>query len=133
MPMSSVARGIGIEKPATCPAATTTQVCGLAAGDQVIVFDRTGAWDVFSVDRIDGDAAMTMKGQAPTREYAAGSDVVEAMAITYALKADPVSGAFQLVRSDGSDPAQPLLDHVVKLEFRYFGDAAPPRVLDDSA
>jgi prepilin-type N-terminal cleavage/methylation domain-containing protein len=131
MPMAAGALGISIDTPPTCPVATTTQMCGLAAGDQVIVFDRTGGWDVFSVDRIDG-GAITLKGQSPTREYPAGSDVAEAMAVAYALKADPVSGAFQLVRADASDPAQPLLDHVVKLEFRYFGDAAPPRVLDDS-
>lgn len=132
MPMPAGALGVSIENPATCPVATTTQICGLAAGDQVIVFDRTGGWDVFSVDRIDGDAAMTLKGLAPTREYASGTNIAEALAVSYALKSDPVSGAFQLVRADGSDPAQPLLDHVVKLEFRYFGDAAPPRVLDDS-
>ena len=131
MPMAAGALGISIETPATCPAATTTQLCGFAVGEQMIVFDRTGGWDVLSVDRIDG-AAMTLKGLAPTREYAAGSNVADALAITYALKPDPASGTFQLVRSDGSDPAQPLLDHVVKLEFRYFGDAAPPRVLDDS-
>ena len=131
MPMAAGALGISIENPATCPVATTTQMCGLAAGDQVIVFDRTGGWDVFSVDRIDG-VGIILKGQSPAREYAAGSNVAEAMAVTYALKADSASGAFQLVRADGSDPAQPLLDHVVKLEFRYFGDAAPPHVLDDS-
>jgi hypothetical protein len=56
MPMAAGALGISIENPATCPVATTTQICGLAAGDQVIVFDRTGGWDVFSVDRIDGAA-----------------------------------------------------------------------------
>ncbi len=132
MPMAAGALGISIESPATCPAATTTQACGLSAGDQLLVFDRTGVWDVFSVDRIDGGAALTLKGLAPTREYVAGSNVAEAMALTYALKADASSGAFQLVRSDGSDAAQPLLDHVVKLEFHYFGDAAPPRVLDES-
>jgi prepilin-type N-terminal cleavage/methylation domain-containing protein len=131
MPMAAGALGVSIENPATCPVATTTQMCGLAAGDQVIVFDRTGVWDVFSVDHIDG-GAITLKGQAPTREYVTGSNVAEAMAVTYALKADPASGAFQLVRADGSDPAQPLLDHVVKLEFRYFGQAAPPHILDDS-
>ena len=131
IPMAAGALGITIENPATCPVATMTQICGLTARDQVIVFDRTGGWDVFSVDHIDGDMAMTLKGQAPTRDYVVGSNVAEAMAITYALKADPASGAFQLVRSDGSDPSQPLLDHVVKLDFRYFGDAAAPRVLDD--
>ncbi len=78
-------------------------------------------------------SALTLKGDAPAREFAAGSNVTEARAVTYALKADAASGAFQLVRADGFDPAQPLLDHVVKLAFRYFVDAQPPRVVDDTA
>jgi prepilin-type N-terminal cleavage/methylation domain-containing protein len=132
MAMEAGGLGISIENPATCPAATATQVCGLAAGDQVLVFDRAGDWEVFTVDRMGGDATMTLTGSAPTRAFTAGSNVAEAIAATYALKADPASGAYQLVRADGADPAQPLLDHVVKLEFRYFGAAEPPRVLDDT-
>ena len=60
------------------------------------------------------------------------ANVAEARAVTYSLRADPTSGVFQLVRADGGDPAQPLLDQVVALEFRYFGDPQPPRVLDDT-
>jgi prepilin-type N-terminal cleavage/methylation domain-containing protein len=37
---------------------------GLAAGDQVLVFDRAGDWEVFTVDRMGGDATMTLKGSA---------------------------------------------------------------------
>lgn len=132
MAMEAGELDISIENPATCPAATATQVCGLAAGNQVLVFDRAGDWEVFTVDRMGGDATMTLTGAAPARAFDAGSNVAEATAVTYALKADPASYAYQLVRADGSDPAQPLLDHVVKLEFRYFGDAEPPRVLDDT-
>ena len=129
MPMAAGALDISIDIAPTCPAATATQVCGFAAGDQMLVFDRTGEWDVFTVDTPGAGAAVTLRGQAPARELAAGSNVTEAVAVAYMLKADPALGAFQLVRADGFAPAQPLLDHVVKLEFRYFGDATPPRVL----
>ena len=66
----------------------------------------------------------------PVRGFAAGSNVTEIKAVTYALKEDPASGAYQLVRAEAFDPAQPVLDHVVKLEFRYFGDPLPPRLVD---
>jgi prepilin-type N-terminal cleavage/methylation domain-containing protein len=131
-PMPAGALDVTLENPATCPAATPTQVCGLAAGDQVLVFSGAGEWEVFGVDRIAAGSAITLKGTPPAREFAAGANVTEARAVTYTLKADTVSGAFQLVRADGLDPAQPLLDHVVKLAFQYFGDARPPRVIDET-
>jgi prepilin-type N-terminal cleavage/methylation domain-containing protein len=129
--MSAGALGMTIENPATCPAATASQVCGLASGDQVLAFDRAGEWDLFTVDRAGAGVAVTMNGLPPTRGLAAGSNVTAARAVTYALKPDPAGGAFQLVRSDGFDPAQPLLDQVVNLEFRYWGEPEPPRVVDD--
>ena len=67
MPMAAGALGISTENAATCPAATTTQACGLSTGDQVIVFDRTGVWDIFSVDRVDGVAAITEGSGADAR------------------------------------------------------------------
>ena len=130
-PIPAGALDISIENPATCPAASGTQVCGFATGDQVLVFDRA-EWEVFAVDRAGADTAMTLKGAPPARDFAAGANVTEARAVTYALKADSASGAFQLVRAEGFDPAQPLLDHVVKLMFRYFGDPEPPRVVDET-
>jgi hypothetical protein len=130
--MPAGAFNISLENPATCPAVTATQVCGFAAGDQLLVFDRTGEWEVFNVDRA-GAGALTLTGQASTREFAAGSNVTEARAVTYALKPDPATGAFQLTRAHGFDPPQPLLDHVVTLTFQYFGDPEPPRVLDEAA
>jgi prepilin-type N-terminal cleavage/methylation domain-containing protein len=123
---------ISIETPATCPAATAAQACGLAAGDQLLVFEHTGAWDVFTVDRVDAGALLALRGLPPARGFSMAANVAEARAVTYSLRADATSRAFQLVRADGFDPAQPLLDHVVKLEFRYFGDPRPPRLLDET-
>lgn len=121
-----------IEDPATCPAATASQTCGLATGDQVLMFEPSGLWDVFAVDRSGGGGALTLKGPRPARAFAMGADVTEVRAVTYALKADPASRANQLVRSEGLAPAQPVFDHIVKLEFQYLGEPLPPRVLDES-
>jgi prepilin-type N-terminal cleavage/methylation domain-containing protein len=131
-PMRPGALDIAIENPATCPAAVPGGLCGFAAGDQLLMFDRAGQWDVFAVDRVDGAASLALAGVPATRGFEVGTNVTEARAVTYSLRADASSGAFQLVRAEGADPAQPVLDHVVKLEFRYFADPEPPHLLDES-
>lgn len=123
--MEAGSLAIDLEDEAVCPRSTSAQVCGFGAGDQVLVFDRGGEWDVFTVDRVEGDARLILTGLAPSRSFAAGANLVRATAVTHALKEDPASGAFQLVRANAFDPAQPVLDHVVKLEFRYFGGPDP--------
>jgi prepilin-type N-terminal cleavage/methylation domain-containing protein len=132
-PMRPSALDIAIENPATCPATAAGVLCGFAAGDQLLMFDRAGQWDVFTVDRVDGAATLVLAGIPATRGFEAGTNVTAARAVTYSLRSDSSSGAFQLVRAEGSDPAQPVLDHVVKLEFRYFVDPEPPRVIDEVA
>ena len=98
----------------------------------LLVFDRGGWWEVFAVDRVDGVAGVAAaRALASSHEFAARSNVTEIKAVTYSLKDDPASGAYQLVRADALGPAQPVLDHVVKLEFRYFGEPLPPRLVDE--
>jgi prepilin-type N-terminal cleavage/methylation domain-containing protein len=132
-PMLPGALDITLESgAATCPSATVAQICGFTAGDQLLVFERDGTWDVFTVEQVGAEASLTLRGLPPLRGFPVAANVAEVRAVTYSLKADPTSGVFQLVRADGFDPAQPLLDHVVKLEFQYYGDPHPPRVLDDA-
>ena len=131
VPLPAGSFDITVEDHPTCPPATGTQVCGLEIGDTLLVFDRGGWWNVFSVDRVDGVAGISLRGIPPAREFAVGSNVTEITAVSYSLKDDPASGAYQLVRADALGPAQPVLDHVVKLEFRYFGEPLPPRLVDE--
>jgi prepilin-type N-terminal cleavage/methylation domain-containing protein len=131
-PMAAGALEISIESPATCPVATSDQVCDFASGDQLLVFARTSEWDLFTVDGVSAGDVLALRGLPPVRGYVLGSSVTEAIAVMYSLRSDPTSSAFQLVRADGFDPAQSVLDHVVKLEFRYFGDPQPPRIVDDT-
>jgi hypothetical protein len=86
---------------------------------------------VLTIDRVDGAAGLSLRG-SPVHGFDAGSNVTEIMAVTYALKDDPASGAYQLVRAEAFAPAQPVLDHVVKLEFRYFGEPLAPLSRVDS-
>jgi prepilin-type N-terminal cleavage/methylation domain-containing protein len=130
-PMSADALEISVNASATCPMETVSHVCGFAVGDQLLIFEGSGQWVVLTVDRVWAGSRLTLKGTPSPRGFAMGSNVTAARAVMYALRADASTGAFQLVRADGADPAQPVLDHVVKLEFRYFGDPQPPRVLDE--
>ena len=53
---------------------------------------------------------------------------------TYYLKSEPATGTFQLMHYDGAETDLPVVDHVVKLEFEYFGadhaGLAPPTFED---
>jgi hypothetical protein len=44
---------------------------------------------------------------------------------TYYLKSDTASGAFELMQYDGGLSDLPMLEHVVRLSFDYFGPATP--------
>lgn len=45
---------------------------------------------------------------------------------TYYLKSDLATNTFQLMQYDGLQTDLPVVDHVVKLEFQYFGDDDTP-------
>jgi type II secretory pathway pseudopilin PulG len=131
-PLAPGALEIAIESPASCPPPTLTQVCGIGAGDTLLIFDRTGEWDVFIAERVDTvNLRLQLTGQVPMRGFTAYANVTKVEAVTYSLKDDPPSGAYQLVRAAAGGPALPVVDHVVKLEFRYFGDPRPPSFIDN--
>ena len=48
---------------------------------------------------------------------------------TYYLKSGPASGTFQLMQYDGGLSDLPMLDHVVRLSFDYFGLSTPGGLL----
>lgn len=131
-PLNAGTLGISIDNPPTCPVAGTGHACGFADGDQLLLFNRTSEWDVFTIDRVASATELSLSGSPPGRPFDIRTNVTEVNAVTYALKADPASGAFQLVRAEGAGSAQPVLDQVVKLEFQYFGDPQPPRVIDET-
>ena len=45
---------------------------------------------------------------------------------TYHLKTNLATDTFQLMHYDGASTDLPVVDHVVKLQFEYFGDGASP-------
>ncbi len=108
-----------------CPLASPA--CGFTAGMTAVVFDGTGAIDVFAV-RGGAGTAVTLDhlGPASTRVYPAGSGLAAVQIRTFSRRTD-VADVEQLVReADLGGAAIPVADHVVQLAFEYFGDPRPP-------
>ena len=98
-------------------------VCGFDMGQTVLVFDETGASDVFQVTGVNG-VALALQAHSPTlsKTYEAGAYIARVERHTYHLD----STANQLMHYDGWEADIPLVDDVVGLGFRYFGDPDPP-------
>jgi hypothetical protein len=98
-------------------------MCGLQAGSTVVVYDRTGQFDIFTVTSIAaGPAQIRAHVPATTYVYPSGARVVEVVSKTYYF--DPSSS--QLRVYDGYQTDAPVVDNVVSLAFEYFGDPNPP-------
>jgi len=73
----------------------------------------------------DVDLGVSYRPDAVSVRYVpAGASVVASH--TYHLRRDSVTGTFQLMHYDGESTDLPVVDHVVALQFEYFGDASPP-------
>ena len=99
-------------------------VCGYGARDLVLVFDEHGAWELF---RVRGTGAMTLaleRAHATATVFAPGAVVAPVDLHHYYADTE----RSQLRHYDGWQGDFPLVDDLVDLRFRFFGDAAagPP-------
>lgn len=119
--VTSPSASVGVATQAGCP--TGDPLCGFQIGQTAVVFDETGAFDAFRVTGVGGSSLdLAKQGQALSKTYAAGAFITEVETHTYHL--DLVTN--QLMHYDGWQSDIPLVDDVVGLRFRYFGDPDPP-------
>ncbi|HEY1910351.1 MAG TPA: prepilin-type N-terminal cleavage/methylation domain-containing protein [Vicinamibacterales bacterium] len=115
---------------AGCPGGAN--LCGFARNLSVLVYDEHGNYDLFPVESVDDGLSQIIVSKPPdalSTTYAAGAKVVEAVSRTYALRTDPATGSLQLTTYDGTYNAEvPVVDHVVRLSFDYFGEPLPPAI-----
>jgi type II secretory pathway pseudopilin PulG len=108
-------------------------MCGFSPGAQVLVFDESGHYDLFTIAAVNGGIAhlsLNRASNAMTTSYPAGSKVVEVESDTYYLKTDVAARGGQLMHYDGSNNADvPIVDNVVGLRFDYDGDPQPPTMI----
>ena len=119
---------VRIRLGAGCP--VTDTLCGFREGMGVVVFDDSGAHDVFTVRAVAAQTlSLELRGTQLSRAYGAGAHIAQVSVDTYYLKSDPPSGAFQLAHYDGFRSDLPVTDQVVDLGFEYYGEPRPPTLL----
>lgn len=106
---------------AGCP--FTQPACGAKAGMGLLLFDRSGAFNLLTAESVDtAGVVVRARGTAPTHPYGDDARVVEVQARTYY-----VDGATsQLRRYDTDNTDVPVMDDVVSMSVEYFGSVSPP-------
>lgn len=127
MPPKSVE--IKVNEQPNCPPEKGYELCGFSAGDQAIIFDASGNWDMFLITQVQDEALhMQHREDDFTVGYAANSSLTQAVSVMYYLKSDDATETYQLMYFDGWNTDLPVADNVVGLRFQYFGDPQPPQL-----
>jgi hypothetical protein len=112
-----------------CP--LTAVVCGFDVGDEAIVFDERGHFDVFEVGSVSEALGQIMPSAPLSRAYAAGSWIVEARADRFGLVRQ-ADGSYALTRVTWAGAREPIVDGVIDLDIGVWGQGEPPELGDAS-
>ena len=105
-----------------CPIAQP--VCGFSPGDEALVFDKTGGFDLFTVTGVAGGAAqLELRGASMSASYPPGAVAARVQSRSYYR--DPSTNELMMYEQ-GTGGALPFVDDVAGLTFEYFGDPLPP-------
>src|SRR4029450_10327469 len=111
-----------VTNQSNCPA-DASQLCGFHEGMDVIIFDTTGNFDLFTITEVQADAAhLQHRGQDMSIPYNVGASVTQIVSNTFYLNRD----THKLMRYNLNEDDTPIVDDVVDLKFEYFGDPTPP-------
>jgi len=127
--MPPLAAEVKVNPQPNCPATKGEELCGFSQGDQAIIFDENGNWDLFTITEVQDPALhMQHRQQSFSTGYAAGSALTQATSATYYLQSDDATSTYQLRYFDAWNVDLPVVDNVVRLKFQYFGDPMPPQL-----
>ncbi len=120
-PMPNVSAELKVQDQHNCPQGQ--QLCGFTQGMEVIIFDTSGNFDVFTITEVQNSAGhLQHRGEDLTYPYQPGAQVTQIRSLTFYLD----RATRQLRQYDGAATDVPLVDNVVDLRFDYFGDPNPP-------
>jgi type II secretory pathway pseudopilin PulG len=118
-----------LELPPACGGVRQDARCGFDAGMRVLITEAGGRWNVGTVVRTDENVLQLVTQGPLSSTFEDGGVVVELRSRTYHLRRDVPAGVFQMMRYDGAETDLPVVDDVVRMEFRYWGAAEPPRLV----
>jgi type II secretory pathway pseudopilin PulG len=120
-PLTAGPGSLRVDARPSCPAGRP--VCGYTSGLDLLVFDRAGLFDRFTVTSVVSDDALLRAHRSDvSSSYQTGAFVMPAETHVYWFDA----AARQLRHYDGDGTDVPVVDNVVGLRFEYFGDPNPP-------
>ena len=97
--------------------------CGFEAGASLMLLDRSGGYDIFTVASATGPVlTVRQQGGGSSTDYPAGTPAIAVESTTFMLDAS----ARVLRRYDGNASDLPLVDDVVGMRVGYFGEPEPP-------
>ena len=103
-------------------------LCGFTGGMRALVYDDDGAYSEYTITDTQAPLLQLQHDlhDAP-RVFKPGSTIVQVATRTYYIKNDPATSSYQLMRYDGGNSNDvPVVDHVVALQFDYYGEPQPP-------
>lgn len=112
----------------SAPGCRPASACSFAVGADVLIFEAGGvgaAHEVFTVSAVDAANNLLTPSAPLSRPYSAPAQVAEVVRRTYYLDAP----GKRLMMYDGARSDVPLVDHVVVLQFAYYGDPRPDSVM----
>lgn len=109
-------------------------LCGFEEGMRVLIYDVDGSWDMVTITNVQDEALHLQHSGKLSGPYSSGQAVITQVATrTYYLKSDDETQTYQLMQYDGYQTDIPVVDNVVKLQFEYFGDPQPPRLIPNKS
>lgn len=120
--MPNVSAELKVSPQSNCPS-DAQDLCGFHEGMDVIIFDATGNFDLFTITEVQNSAAHVQhRGQDMSIPYNAGATITQIVSNTFYLNRE----THKLMRYNGGSDDTPVVDDVVNLKFEYFGDINPP-------
>jgi hypothetical protein len=124
--MTTISTRVKLAAQSSCPPSTPRSLCDIREDMRLVIFDSRGRRDLVTVTGVeDGALSVEYKGTLSV-PYAKGSSIARIAMHTYYLKSDVSTRTFQLMHYDGVETDLPVADHIVDLEFEYYGDPLPP-------
>jgi hypothetical protein len=118
---------ISVEAVPNCGAGVYDRLCGFAVGSRVLLFDGGGRSALGTVAGLNG-LVLLVDGMALGHGLGSRDDtaIAEVDVHVFFTAPDAATGVPRLMRYNGVGSEVPVVDHVVGLQFQYFGDTRPP-------
>lgn len=117
-----------VERQSGCPVGD--DLCGFEEGMRVLIFDPSGAYDIFTITNVQDEALhLQHRDDKFTQAYKTGAWITAIESHTYYFNQNVATDTFELRHYDGYQTDLPVVDNVVDFRVEFFGDPLPPQLV----